>query len=270
MKNCFFEFINNLLEKKSTYLYVLIFVFATIVVYSAIQPNFHLEIKCSTSILADANILSNTTTIEYIPTVQDLFTDKFGNPSPPVSPSLGVGYVVDDESPYSFYLESPCVWYEIHAKDLNGYIPPEHLIIKRWIVDTAVAAWNSDGEKSTLPEHTAKIIGIYADDTDDYPFLFGIGVNNDSINLDPPRIKAILFSDFFNGKPIDYARKRTNYLVQVYLIGGDIPMIEKSYKIQIEAKWNYSTSTIDHISSFFVEDANWSINDLNIDNWTKP
>lgn len=182
--------------------------FVCIAIYSQIEPIFNVDIRDATA--ADNIILNKRTSIPHIFTVRDLFSDKYGE-RPPTPQMLGKGYVIDDDSPYTFYLISPCIWYEIHAKELSGLVPPEHLVIKRWVLDTATAAWNSDGERSTKLIHTTSLIGINQYDGD-YSFFYGVGLDDDAVNIDPPRIKATLFSDFYLGKPIDSARKRTNFL----------------------------------------------------------
>lgn len=47
-------------------------------------------------------------------------------------------------------------------------------------------------------------------------------------------------------------------------------MIERYFKIQIEAKWNDITGTIDHVSSYLVKDATWSVSELDSYSWQQP
>jgi len=244
------------------------FSFFVFVVIAQQLYNISIQIKSATSIPAASSILSNTTDYPYINTVRDLFTDIDNNTSPPVPAVLGVGYVVTPVTNYSFYLNSPCVWVQVHAKDLNNYIPPSDLYINRKVMASAYKAWFDDGTVSNIEGHTGAWISYDGINDDGASYMYDIE-NDEAVALDPPRISAQLFTTLFpNGKYVTRSKRRTNYCIHIYQKSTGNYLKTIGYKLQLEAIMNPNPSGwIEHVSSFIQSDAVWSLQELEYTNW---
>ncbi|MEW6235444.1 MAG: hypothetical protein AB1656_08675 [Candidatus Omnitrophota bacterium] len=170
--------------------------------------------------------------------------------------------------PYSFYLNSPCIWVQIHTKDLNNVIPSSDLSIHREVVSRSIKSWFDDGTVFYDPGYTNYEPFVWEND-DDAPFFYGIE-NGESINLDPPRIKAIAFCLPINVNGIDKyitrVKRRVNFCINIYRNSTGELLKTYGYKLQIEARMNPS-SWIEHVSSYIQANAAWNEQELNIANW---
>ncbi|MFB3786012.1 MAG: hypothetical protein ACE15F_06545 [bacterium] len=242
--------------------------------YSVIAQNIQIDIM-TTGNAAD-EILQHTllpgTELAY---VYNFFTNKWGNwypdDYPDVDTTLGIGYFWDpvpNIGGWLDYWESPCIHVQVESQDLSGIIPNNELVIKRYITGKAGKAWNVSGQTAEYDDSGNKIsfwlTGINEDDTSTPTWKdFSNGI---PVDLDSPGIKGRVYYIYkINGEYIDLYRARTNFRIEIHHNGVKIK--DRSFKLQVEARWNNGTYTIDHVGTSLTRDTAWTSNDLNINLW---
>lgn len=239
--------------RKSLYCLFLI-IFLTDVALSDETPDVHITIKTSGAV--DPYLCDNWIGGYWFDYLWDIFTNRDHEYYPNINPTLGAGFIWDNIDNTQQFYAAPVLFVEIHAKDLEGVVPKEKLVIRRWILGSAAACWDIDDE---IIDGLGYSFPTMFEADDDLSYFYDYGAD-DVINLDGPGFEIDLF------QYAEKARLRINFYVVIQHADTGETLAQQIFKVQVQASWPAS-GWIQHTSTFLQVGASWTSSELDTDNW---